>query len=302
MLRLAALVLLVSFPVALFAQAAPPPAAPQTPRQALLDMFFSKEKGALLRHLPDVTRAKLVEMGMEDQVAAGPPLPVAGRVTEGVQTFATGPVLLSVELARGEKFELAVLREEVQGATAFLDLGFHGYKAGADRAAGVDPRILIRMTLEGGVWKLADIGFSAHVPLDDPRFLDSIASEMRASRAGANQSTAVGALRTLNTAQLVYQMTYARYTCSLAQLGGVGQGEPTAQHAQLIDQSLESGKKSGYLFQLSRCDAAGTKYRASATPDTPGAGPAFCTDQSGVIRKSDDGKSVTCFASGKPLD
>lgn len=284
------------------AQSQPAAESAQTPRQALIDMFFSQDKGSILRHLPDVTVAKLKEMGMEEQVAAGPPLPVAAKDMDGVKTFATGPVLLSVDLPKGEQFALSVEREEVKGETAFLELGFHGYKQGADRAAGVDPRILIRMIQEGGVWKLADLGFSAHVPLDDPRFLDAMAKEMESARAGANKSGAVGTLRTLNTAQLVYQMTYDRYTCKLADLGGADSGkEPDAHHAQLIDSSLESGKKSGYTFAISHCDAAGKKYRASAVPDKPGE-PAYCTDQSGVIKSSEDGKAATCFASGKPLD
>lgn len=305
MRRLSILLLLASFSTLAAAQATPG-AAPQTPRQALLDMVFSKEKNSVLRHLPAVTVAKLKEAGMEDEVAAGPPLPVA-RDMEGVKRFETGPVLLSVDLPKGDHFELTVLREDVQGTTAFLELGFNGYKAGEKRSsdigAGVDPRILIRMIQETGVWKLADIGFSAHVPLDDPKFLDAVAKEAKASRAAAAQATVIGSLRTINTAQMVYKMSYDRYTCSLAQLGGSAKGgDPNAQHAQLIDESLESGKKSGYVFAVSRCNAAGTKYRASATPEKAGGGPAYCTDESGVIRKSDDGKSLTCFTSGKPLD
>jgi hypothetical protein len=278
------------------------PAGPQTPREALLDMFLSKDKDSFMRHLPEVTRAKLTEMGMAEQVAGGPPLPVSSRALDGVKTFATGPVLVSVDLSKGEKFELSVLREEVKGVTAYLELGFHGYKQGKDRAAGVDPRLLIRMIQEAGVWKLADLGFSAHVPLDDPAFLDAVAKEVESSRVAANQSAARGALRSLVSAQAVYQMQFNRYTCSLAQLGGEGQGEPSEQHAQLIDSALESGKKSGFVFRLSRCDAAGKRYRASAVPEKPGAGPAYCTDDSGVIRQSDDGKALTCFLRGKPVD
>lgn len=304
MRRLTVLVLTIVFSALAIAQTAPA-MAPQTPRQALLDMIFSKNKGSVLRHLPDVTVTKLREMGMEDQVAAGPPLPVA-RDMEGVKTFDTGPLLLSVELPKGDRFELSVLRDDVQGTTAFLELGIHGFKAGektTDLSAGIDPRIVIRMIQEAGTWKLADLGFSAHVPLDDPRFLDAVAKEMAASRASANQSGAVGSLRTLNTAQMVYKMSYDRYTCSLAQLGGAATGgDPNAQHAQLIDESLESGRKSGYKFALSRCNAAGTRYRASATPEKAGGGPAYCTDESGLIKKSDDGKALTCFTGGKPLE
>jgi len=279
-----------------------PAAGPQTPRQALLAMFFSDDKATFLRHLPDVTVAKLREMGMEEQVAAGPAL-ATQRERDAIKTFDTGPLLLSIELPKGEKFELSVEREEVKGELAFLELGFHGYKQGTDRAAGLDPRILIKMKQETGIWKLADLGFTAHIPLDDPAFLDTIAKELTATRASAAASGAVGALKTLVTAEAIYSISYDRYTCSLAQLGGVEKGgEPSAQRAQLIDASLESGKKAGYLFRLSGCDPAGKKFRAAATPEKPGGGPAYCTDESGVIRKSGDGKATTCFASGQPMD
>ena len=37
--------------------------APQTARQALLEMFFSKEPGTFLKHLPAATRATLQSSG-----------------------------------------------------------------------------------------------------------------------------------------------------------------------------------------------------------------------------------------------
>jgi TonB family protein len=62
----------------------------------------------------------------------------------------------------------------------------------------------------------------------------------------ANETSAIGALRTLNTALLMYQTAYKSYAPSLTALGP---GDPaTAQGAGLIDGTLASGAKNGYQF------------------------------------------------------
>ena len=44
--------------------------ASQTARQALMEMFFSKESGTFLKHLPAATRATLEKIGSAGQPAA----------------------------------------------------------------------------------------------------------------------------------------------------------------------------------------------------------------------------------------
>jgi type IV pilus assembly protein PilA len=77
----------------------------------------------------------------------------------------------------------------------------------------------------------------------------------------------------------------------LSALGGKP-GEATPEAAQIIDEHLSSGKKSGYRFTISDCKkgvvdgrSVYTNYRVTAVPDS-GAGSGakgFCTDENGVI-------------------
>src|SRR6201988_3612549 len=72
------------------------------------------------------------------------------------------------------------------------------------------------------------------------------------SRIAANEASAVGSLRTLNTAEITYQATYPQigFTCTLSSLGGstAATFAPSATAAGLIDPNLSSGMKSGYSF------------------------------------------------------
>ena len=72
------------------------PDAPQTARQALLEMFFSKESGSFLRHLPAATRATLEKSGALTSMQ--PYSLLAGQLQaqgKSFQTFETGPVMLA---------------------------------------------------------------------------------------------------------------------------------------------------------------------------------------------------------------
>src|ERR1043165_9589779 len=65
------------------------------------------------------------------------------------------------------------------------------------------------------------------------------------SRIAANEASAVGSLRTLNTAEVTYNSTYPNvgFACTLAAMGAGG----SATGAGLIDAVLASGTKSGYV-------------------------------------------------------
>ena len=114
------------------------------------------------------------------------------------------------------------------------------------------------------------------------------------SRTAANEASAVGSLRTLNTAQVVYASTYSErgFATDLESLGpGSGDG-PTAEHAGLVDASLGcSGdgwcEKSGYRFRMSAVciQQQCPQYVAVATPvDTSTGSRNFCSTSDGVIR------------------
>jgi len=114
------------------------------------------------------------------------------------------------------------------------------------------------------------------------------------SRMAANEASAVGSIRTINTAEVTYSTTYpAQGFANLAALGGTAAtcataGGATSAGACLIDNVLAStGIKSGYIFTATA--GAGTPavtYNSSAIAQVPGQSGqrAFCSDQSGVIR------------------
>ena len=128
------------------------------------------------------------------------------------------------------------------------------------------------------------------------------------ARMAANESSARAAVRTLGSAEIAYQSTYpeAGVTCNLAALAGGRQSAPSADRAQLIDESLATGLKNGYRFELRNCvnsDTEGHKYQVVAYPvkvNNTGTR-AFCSDETQVIRVDASGSADDCLSSGEPL-
>jgi len=122
------------------------------------------------------------------------------------------------------------------------------------------------------------------------------------SRMAANEASAVGSLRTVNTACVTYSTTYGiGFPSTLANLGTSGAASSTS--ADLIDNVLASGAKSGYTFTYVAGAAAGgvtPTYTLNASPISPGQTGQryFYTDQSGVIRFN---VSAVASASDNPL-
>jgi type IV pilus assembly protein PilA len=112
-------------------------------------------------------------------------------------------------------------------------------------------------------------------------------------------------MRTIDTAEVIYSSTYPAtgFTCTLSDLDGFGGGQPNEHQAMLIPSGLASGKKPGYTLSLSGCSGNPvTSFHLVAVPAGGGSGrPAFCSDQSAVIRSSADGSAATCLASGTPV-
>ena len=115
------------------------------------------------------------------------------------------------------------------------------------------------------------------------------------SKMAANESSAVGSLRTINTAEVTFSTNFPAvgFAAALTDLGNGGTaggcaGSPAAKStaACLVDDSLSSGTKSGYTFTA--VGAGGTPAviytsLANATVLNQTGGRSFCSDQSGVI-------------------
>src|SRR5271169_5956384 len=89
------------------------------------------------------------------------------------------------------------------------------------------------------------------------------------SRMAANESAAVAALRTLNTAQISYSSAYPSvgFAGTMGALAGTSCNPPSSGGACLIDTALAGGTKSGYTFALSNVTGTpNSTYNFMATP------------------------------------
>lgn len=98
------------------------------------------------------------------------------------------------------------------------------------------------------------------------------------ARIAANESSAIGSMRSLATAQSLYKDEHGSYAEGLATLGS---------DASLIDAALTSGKKNDYYFEVSTDNDSGITWSASAGPrecDEHGIW-TFYINESGIIRR-----------------
>jgi type IV pilus assembly protein PilA len=117
------------------------------------------------------------------------------------------------------------------------------------------------------------------------------------SRMAANEASAVGSVRTINTAEVTYSSTYPDrgFATALTNLGGTTAQctagvATTFAAACIIDPVLAAGVKSGYSLVAAGTGyvvnvSPNTVYLTTATPQTLGTTGmrGFCSDQSGVI-------------------
>jgi type IV pilus assembly protein PilA len=133
------------------------------------------------------------------------------------------------------------------------------------------------------------------------------------ARISANESAAVGALRTLNTAQISYNSTYPTvgFASTLLGLGDGGTSTncggttaPTSGFACLIDSALETGTKSGYSFQVTGVSGTpASTYQVIASPVQPNQTGVryFCSFADAVVRNNGSTAITTCAATVPPL-
>ena len=115
-----------------------------------------------------------------------------------------------------------------------------------------------------------------------------------------NENSVVASVRTLNTAEIAYAQAHrdSGYTCSLSDLAG----------AWGISGELAQGKKNGYVFELQGCTATKAngpvaKYELVAYPAVAkkSGTPAFCSNESDVIRVARSGSPQECLRTGIDL-
>jgi type IV pilus assembly protein PilA len=117
------------------------------------------------------------------------------------------------------------------------------------------------------------------------------------ARIAANQASAVESCRTITSAEVLYNVAYDNgFAPTLDALGGPASGAATAANAQLIDEGLSSGEKSGYVFTYAATNPDSTgafeNYTLNADPIDPTTGVNhYYTDQPAVIHMNVSAKA-----------
>ncbi len=282
------------------------PREPQSARQALIEAFFGQSPDHLEKHLPELAKrafrqldsgtgspsflTQLSTIGME-----------ARRGASNFQIMESGPVLLLAEDgASGQKFEVNVERDDLVGDQNQIELSFHMYKHGQEQGLPVIPRLTFSMKTEASVWRVYDVELGVRAPLGDPDFLKTLVKNLEEKQQSSNEMWATISLNAIAGAETRYQAnssTHA-FTCSLRQLAEQNNGKPGEYADMPVDNELAGGKKNGYVFALTGCDAL--HFKAAAEPSTPSAGHrAFCVDETGTVKSANDGKATTCLSNGE---
>lgn len=115
------------------------------------------------------------------------------------------------------------------------------------------------------------------------------------SKMAANEASAISSMRSIVTAQIAYNTAYPSvgYASSISVLGPpsgsacIASGDATSSNACLLDNVLQTGKKSGYTFAISNTNGSPVAvYQVNGDPVNPGGSGQrhFYSDASGVIR------------------
>ena len=121
------------------------------------------------------------------------------------------------------------------------------------------------------------------------------------ARMAANESSAASSVRTLVAAEVTYSSTHEDkgFTCSLSDL----------KEAGIIDQTLATGTKNGYVYELIECKAetpggSNTQYQVIAYPVKIGSSgtKSFCSDQTDVVRYDRSGSGQSCLDNGSSIE
>ncbi len=261
--------------------------------RALLEMLLAKDAATIEAHLPEVV------LEAREQLSPTGRAQFDRMITNRKQTCSLATcsvpadghaalVVLYPNRRESEAIELTLRRRLSDGVDTFLDFDIKEWGRRTNS-------LQIWMNLERGVWRLTELhGASFGDVVYDKNFV----KQFLATALIPNESSAIGAMRTFNTALITYASTYPQigFPETIVVLGGTG-GDPA--HAGLIDARLASGEKSGYGFEYHKDSQYAysivgrpLKYGETGTRS-------FFTDQSGVIRFTDEDRAAT--ASDRPL-
>ena len=278
--------------------------APQSARQALIEMFLAKGGENFAKHLSDDTRKTLIRRGETSEssmVLRFASIAGQGMLSEHVETFDSGPnILVSDDPSGHQRTEVAIEHDSQSGDNDEIELSVHIYVDGREQSMQVVPRLTFTLQQENDVWRLTEMTIAAHVPLADPDYLNGL----RKRQDEANESAAQGRIAMIERAESAYAANHpdAGYTCSLAQLFAPPAGN--TQDSSFYDSYYLSEESNGYHFSLTGCGGSpASKYAISAVPmDSASSMQSFCSDQSGTMRWVAEGNTSSCVSDGQPVN
>jgi len=261
------------------------------PLDSLLDFYFAPDTASVEKHLLKSTLDQLAKLDSEtrneilNQFMFARNFEQEGGVVS--KRVSKGKTVLELQpKGSGETISVTVDVQAVSGKDAIIWATIH-----LDESQQMP--VVVYMKQEEGRWCVARAveglagSQSPLAMLDSPNFAENLVRPRRET----TQASAVGSLRTLNTAEVTYSSTYPHgFSPDLKSLDGEGTGVASETNAELIDSVLGSGTKSGYnfIYTPGPKDASGviSSYSIVARPVQFGRTGQFnyYTDQSGVIR------------------
>ena len=124
------------------------------------------------------------------------------------------------------------------------------------------------------------------------------------SRMAANEASAVGSTRTINTAAVTYTTAYPDlgFPATLAAMGGTSCTVTSSTNACVLDEVLAGGTKAGYTFLwVGDGLVPSAAYTLTTTPVAVGqtGQRQFCTDSTNIIYYETSGSG--CTSASQPL-
>ncbi len=277
---------------------------PQTARQALIEMFFGQAPDHLEKHLPDITRRTYQRLGgANGQTGLGMFSLLTMQAKAGknnLETFDTGSTFATVKEPPGgsyERMDVTVERDDFAGDKDEIELVPHMIHDGKEETLPFILHFIFSMKMESDIWRLNEVSAAVRVPLADPAFL----KDMEERQLRQNEQAALWSVRAIIAAEKSYQSAQGGFACNLSALGSAGKASGAARRTYLYDSQVAGGKKNGYTFAISECDAS--HYHAVAAPEMPDSGQrAYCGDESGTVHSASDGKPATCLISGEVVE
>ncbi len=280
---------------------------PQSARQALIEMFTSKNPDAFVKHLPAAAGQALLRKGEMPGNSMLQRISMIGRQwssQEHVELFEEGRTLLAFEQVEGQqrvKTEVDVERDNLMGESEEIEVSIHVYRDGVEEFLPVIPRLIFSMTQEKEIWKLTEATLAAHVPLTDPDYLKGVRNEENKAAEGM-ASARVGMIAAAE-AQYASSHPDRGYSCDLPALFGKAASRNAGDQADGFNASgFANDDSTGYHFSLTGCNGTpSTKFQALAVPVESDGLKAFCADESGQVRFEVNGKGSSCFTRGQPI-